>query len=282
MVKKIPTRLEKHGHVRVDDYYWLRERDNPEVIAYLNAENARTAKEMAHAQAFEEKLFEEIKGRIKQTDMSVPDKREDYYYYTRYEAGKEYSIYARKRGSFDAPEEIMLDGNILAQGYEFFSIGGSAVSAGQDIIAYAVDTQGRKIHTTFLKSLRTGETLPDVIPNVTENLAWGNDNRTLFYGKQDETTLRQHQIWRHVVGTDPEQDQLVYQEDDETFGAYIFKTKSKKFLIIVSAQTISQEYRYLDADAPHGEFTIFLPRKREHEYYIDHFEDRFIDRKSVV
>jgi oligopeptidase B len=154
------------------------------------------------------------------------------------------------------------------------------VSSGQDTLAYAVDNEGRRIHTVHLKNLSTGEILPDVLPTVTENLAWANDNKTLFYGKQDETTLRQFQIYRHVVGTDPAMDQLVYQEDDETFVAYIFKTKSKKFLMIVSAQTISQEYRYLDADDPHGEFKIFLPREREHEYHIEHFHDRFIIRTN--
>jgi oligopeptidase B len=280
MVKKTPTKLEKHDHLRVDNYYWLRERENPEVIKYLNEENEYAAKEMAHTVAFEEKLFEEIKGRFKQTDMSVPYKRDDYFYYTRYEEGKEYAIYARKRGSLDQPEEIMLDANILAQGHEFFSIGGWAVSAGQDLLAYAVDTQGRRVHTTYLKNLTTGELLRDVLSNVTENLTWANDNKTLFYGRQDETTLRQYQIYRHVVGTDPAADQLVYQEDDETFVAYIFRTKSKKFLMIVSSQTISQEYRYLDADHPSGQFKIFLPREREHEYYVDHFQDRFIIRTN--
>ena len=280
MLKKIPTKLEKHGHVRVDDYYWLRERDNPEVIKHLTDENKRAAKEMAHTGDFEKRLFEEIKGRFKQTDMSVPYKRDDYYYYTRYEHGKEYPIYARKRGSLDELEEIMLDGNALAEGHEFFSIGGSAVSSGHDMLAYAVDTQGRRIHTAFLKNLATGEILPDVLSNVTENLVWANDNRTLFYAKQDETTLRQYQIYRHIVGTDPAEDQLVYQEDDETFVAYIFKTKSKKFLMIVSAHTISQEYRYLEADQPAGEFKMFLAREREHEYHIDHFHDRFIIRTN--
>ena len=280
MPNRIPTKLEKHGHVRVDDYYWLRERENPEVIRYLNEENEYAAKEMAHTREFEEKLFEEIKGRFKQTDMSVPYRRDHYYYYTRYEQGKEYPIHARKRGSLDQSEEIMLDANVLAEGHEFFSIGGSAVSSGHDILAYAVDTQGRRIHTAYLKNLTTGEMLPDVLANVTENLTWANDNRTLFYAKQDETTLRQFQIYRHVVGNDPAEDQLVYQEDDETFVAYIFKTKSKKFLMIVSAHTNSQEYRYLDADQPFGEFKIFLPRQREHEYHIDHFEDRFIVRTN--
>ncbi|HWP23264.1 MAG TPA: S9 family peptidase [Candidatus Binatia bacterium] len=280
MVKKIPKVLEKHGHVRVDHYYWLRERDHPEVLKYLNEENERAAKEMAHTRAFEEKLFQEIKGRFKQTDMSVPFKRDGYFYYTRYEEGKEYPIYARKRGSLDQPEEIMLDVNALAEGHEFFSVGGWAVSEGQNLLAYAVDTEGRRIHTAYLKDLTTGTTLPDVLPHVTENLAWANDNRTLFYARQDETTLRQYQIYRHVVGTDPAEDQLVFQEDDETFVAYIFKTKSKKFLMLVSAQTVSQEYRYLDADDPTGEFKTFLPREREHEYHIDHYEDRFIIRTN--
>jgi oligopeptidase B len=280
MVKKIPTRLETHGHARVDNYYWLRERDNPEVIRYLNEENDFAARALAHTQEFEKKLFDEIKGRIKQTDLSVPYKRDDYFYYTRFEAGKEYPIYCRKPGSLDAAEQVMLDGNVLAQGHEFFSIGGSAVSSGQDLLAYAVDTQGRRIHTTYVKNLSTGDLLADVIPNVTENLAWGNDNRTLFYGKQDETTLRQHQIWRHLVGTDPTTDELVYQEDDETFSVYIFKTKSKKYLMLVSAQTITHEYRYLDADKPGGEFKVFLPRQRGHEYQVDHIDDRFIIRTN--
>jgi len=280
MVRQIPTRLEKHGSVRLDDYYWLRERDNPEVIAYLNAENEHAEKQMAHTKAFEEKLFEEIKGRFKQTDMSVPYKRDDYFYYTRYEEGKEYPIYARKRGSLERPEEIMLDVNVLAQGHEFFSVGGSAVSSGQDILAYAVDTQGRRVHTTYFKNLESGETLSNVLTEVTENLTWANDNKTLFYARQDATTLRAYQIWRHVLGTDSSQDQLIFQEDDETFVTYIFKTKTKKFLMIVSAQTVSQEYRYLDADDPYGNFRIFLPRERDHEYHVDHFEDRFLIRTN--
>ena len=280
MLKKIPTKLEKHGHVRIDNYYWLRERENPEVIRYLNDENEYAAREMSHARGFEEILFEEIKGRFKQTDMSVPYKRDDYFYYTRYEEQKEYPIYARKRGSLDQPEEIILNANILAEGHEFFSVGGWAVSSGQDLLAYAVDTEGRRIHTAYLKNLTTGELLPDVLPNVSENLAWANDNRTLFYGKQDEVTLRQYQIYRHLLGTDPAKDELVFQEDDETFVTYIFKTKSKRFLMIVSAQTLSQEYRYLDADHPQGTFQVFLPREREHEYHIEHIEDRFIIRTN--
>jgi len=280
MPKKIPTRLEKHGHARVDEYYWLRERENPEVVAYLNAENERAKKELEQTKALEEKLFEEIKARIKQTDMSVPYRRDGYYYFTRYEEGKEYPIYARKRGSLDGAEEVMLDANVLALGHDYFSIGGWAVSSGQNILAYAVDTQGRRIYSIYFKDLATGEMLTDVIPEVTENLTWANDNRTLFYAKQDLTTLRSDRIFRHGLSADPAEDPLVFEEKDETFGVYVFKTKSKKFLMIVSSQTLSQEYRYLDADDLSGEFKIFLPRERDHEYHLDHFRDRFLIRTN--
>ena len=280
MVKKVPMPLEKHGHTRIDDYYWLRERENPEVIAFLEAENDLAEKEMAHVKALEEKLFEEIKARFKQTDMSVPYKRDGYFYYTRFEEGKEYPIYARKKDALDQPEEVVLNGNELAEGHDFFSIGGWAVSSAQDIVAYAVDTQGRRIHTAYFKNLTTGELLPDVLPEVTENLTWANDNRTLFYGKQDPATLRAFQIYRHVLGTDWREDKLVFEEGDEAFSTWIFKTKSRKYLMIVSSQTLSQEYRYLDADDPYGEFKIFLTRERDHEYHVAHFDNRFLIRSN--
>lgn len=280
MLKKIPIRLEKHGHVRIDDYYWLRERDNPEVIAYLQAENEYAEREMARAALSEEKLFDEIKARFKQTDMSVPYRRDGYFYYTRYEEGKEYPIFARKKDSLNQREEITLDANTLAEGHEFFAIGGLAVSSERDLLAYAVDTQGRRIYTTYVKNLTTGEVLADVIPQVSENLTWANDNRTLFYAKQDLTTLRAYQIYRHVLGSDPAKDQLVFEESDETFATYVFKTKSKKYLMIVSSHTLSQEYRYLDANDPNGTFRIFLSREREHEYHLDHYGDRFLIRTN--
>jgi oligopeptidase B len=280
MVKKVPMRLEKHGHTRIDNYYWLRERENPDVIAFLNAENEHADKQMAHAKNLEEKLFEEIKARIKQTDMSVPYRRDGYFYYTRFEEGREYPIYARKKAALDQPEEIVLNGNELAAGHDFFSIGGWAVSSAQNIVAYAVDTQGRRIHTVHFKDLRTGELLPDALPEVTENLSWANDNRTLFYAKQDHATLRAFQIYRHTLGTDWREDKLVFEETDETFSVWVFKTKSKKFLMIVSSQTLSQEYRYLEADHPHGDFKIFLPRERAHEYHVAHFQDRFLIRSN--
>jgi len=280
MLKRIPTRLEKHGHVRIDDYYWLRERDNPEVIAYLKAENLDAEKQTEHTKGLEEKLFAEIKGRFKQTDMSVPYRLDNYFYYTRYEEGREYPIYARKRGALDQNEEIMLDANVLAEGHEFFSIGGGPVSFEHDLFAYAVDADGRRIFTTYVKNLRTGELLADVIPQVTENITWANDNRTLFYSKQDPTTLRAFQICRHVLGTDPADDRLVFEESDETFVANVFKTKSKQFLMMVLAHATSQEYRYLNADDPFGEFKLFLAREPDHEYHIDHFQDRFIIRTN--
>jgi oligopeptidase B len=258
----------------------LRERDNPEVIAYLNEENAYAENEMAHANPSQQTLFEEIKARFKQTDMSVPYLRDGYFYYTRYEAGKEYPIYARKRGSLDAGEEIMLDANWLAEGHEFFTIGGWAVSSERDLLAYAVDTWGRRVYTTFFKSLATGEILPDVIFEVTENLTWANDNRTLFYAKQDPTTLRAYQIYRHVLGSDPAEDQLVFEETDETFATYVYKTKSKRYLMIVSSHTLCQEYRYLEADHPTGVFRVFWPRERDHEYHLDHYQDRFLIRTN--
>jgi oligopeptidase B len=280
MVKKVPMPLEKHGHTRIDDYYWLRERENPQVIAFLKAENDFAEREMAHAKALEAKLFEEIKSRIKQTDMSVPYKRDGYFYYTRYEEGREYPIYARKKGALDQPEEIVLNGNELAEGREFFSIGGWAMSSAQDIVAYAVDTQGRRIHTIYFKDMSTGKLRSDVLPEVTENLAWAEDNKTIFYAKQDPATLRAFQIYRHVLGTDGREDALVFEESDETFSAWVFKTRSKKYLMIVSSQTLSQEYRYVEADNPSGEFKIFLTRERDHEYHIEHFQDRFLIRTN--
>ncbi len=280
MIKAFPKTLEKHGHSRVDDYYWLKERENPEVIGFLEAKNEHAKSIMAHARCLEKTLFEEIKARIKETDVSVPYKRDDYFYYTRYEHGKEYPIYNRKRGSLDGAEEIMLDANGLAEGHEFFSVGGWSISFRQDILAYSVDTEGRRIYAIHFKDLTTGELLQDRIPEVTGNIAWANDNKTVFYGKQDPITLRAYQVYRHILGTDPSKDQLVYEESDETFSTYVFKTKSKKYVMIASSQTLSQEYRYLDADQPGSVFKIFLPREREHEYHIDHFADKFYIRTN--
>ena len=273
-------KLEKHGYTRIDPYYWLNQRDNPEVLDYLKAENEYTDALMADQKQMEDELFKEIKGRIKQTDLSVPYKLDDYYYYTRFEEGKEYQIFCRKKNSLEAEEHVILDVNVLAEGHEYFAVGGMAISFEQNILAYAYDTQGRRIYTIQCKDLGTGELLTDMISGATGNMSWANDNRTLFYAKQDPVTLRSYQICRHILGQDPSFDSLVYEEEDETFNVAVFKTKSKQYIMIASDQTVSSEYRYLDAHRPHGEFKVFLPRVRDHEYDVDHYRDSFYIRTN--
>jgi oligopeptidase B len=280
VAKIVPKSLEMHGHVRRDNYYWLNERDDPEVMVYLTAENDYTDAVMAHTQDLQEALFNEIKGRIKQTDVSVPYKKGDYFYYTRFEDGKEYPIHCRKRGSLDAPEEVLINVDAMAEGFEFFSVGEFAVSPGQDLLAYPVDSVGRRIYTICIKNLASGQILKDVIPNVTGNLVWAEDNKTLFYSKQDPTTLRWYQVYRHALGTDPEKDQLVYEETDDTFECRVLKTKSKRYIMVACRQTLATEYHYLDASDPEGAFAVFIPRERGHEYHVDHFDDRFYIRTN--
>ena len=280
-----PTRLETHGVVRVDDYYWLRERDNSEVTAYLEAENAHTRAVMEPTEALQETLFAEIKGRIKQTDMSVPYREGDYTYYTRFEDGREYPIYCRRPIERSQPasrssEEVLLDVNLLAEGHDFCEVSGRQVSQDQHLIAYATDLEGRRIHTIRIKDLTTGETLGDELTGVTSNLVWANDSRTLFYASQDPATLRWFRVYRHRLGASQADDTLVFEEPDERFNCEVGKSRSKRYLLIASYQTLSTEYRYLDADAPDGSFTVFLPRARDHEYHINHFRDRFYIRTN--
>lgn len=276
-----PQRLEKHGHLRVDNYYWLRERENPQVISYLEQENAYTDAVMAPTKGLQEKLFQEMKGRIKETDTSVAVKRDDYYYYRRDEEGKQYPIYCRKRGSMEAAEEIMLDVNRLAQGHAFCSVRSLAVSFKQDILAYAADFVGRRKYTIYFKNLTTGELLRDRIPDSTPNIAWANDNQTLFYTKQHPGTLRYYQIYRHQLGTDDPEDALVYEERDEEFRCSVSKTKSKEYLVIQNQQTLSSECMYMRADNPTGAFKVFLPREENHEYRLDHLGDHFYIRTNL-
>ncbi len=282
-----PPRAEKHDHVfeefghrRVDPYYWLRERDNPEVIDYLERENAYADAVTAPVASLQEKLFQEIVGRIKQDDDSVPYFLDGYWYYVRYEQGKDYALYCRKRGSLDAPEEVMLDGNAMAEGHDFFAVRGLQVSSGNDLLAFATDTVGRRRYTIRVKDLTTGELLPDRITDTAGNLVWAADNRTLFYTRKDTTTLRPYRVYRHVVGTDPAQDELVYQEDDETFDVYVYRSKSRRYLFIGCDQTLTTEIRYLDAATPGGEFRVFAPRERGHDYTVDHVGDTFYIRTN--
>lgn len=280
VAKRVPHSLEAHGKVRVDDYYWLRERENPEVIAYLEAENAYTEQVMAHTRALQDTLFEEMKGRVKKDDSTVPYLYEGYYYYDRYVEENEYPFYCRKQGSLDAPEELLLDVNQLAAGHEYYAIWAREVSPSGSLYAFAADTVGRRFFTIRFKDLATGEYLPDEIPGVTSDIVWANDNRTLYYAKQDTLTLRQDRIYRHTLGTPVDADVLVYEEPDETFDCGVMKTKSKRYIMIASYQTLSSEYRFLDADDPTGAFTLLQPREREHEYSVDHVGDRFYIRTN--
>jgi len=277
---KRPVELEAHGDVRVDNYYWLRERDNPEVIAYLEAENAYTDAVMASAAELQDELYEEIVGRIKQDDDSVPYKKEEYFYYHRYEEGDEYPIYCRKKGSLQGEEEIMLDANSLAEGHDFFTMWGFKVSPDARTVAYAVDTVGRRFNTLRFLDLETGENLPDVIENVTYNGAWASDSRTYLYTRQDPVTLRWSQVFRHVLGTDPEEDELVFEEKDEEFSVSVSKTKSERYLVVASRQTLATEVRVLDADDPEGEAVLIEPRQVDHEYSVDHAGGQFFIRTN--
>jgi oligopeptidase B len=277
----VPKALTIHGQTRTDNYYWLNERDNSKVLEYLKAENAYTEAVMKPTEALQEKLYNEIVNRIKQTDLSVPYRSEGYYYYTRFEEGKDYPVYCRKKGSLEAPEEILLNVNEMAQGHGYYAVGGLSVSTNNNLIAYGVDTVSRRKYTLHFKNLATGEILPDEIINTTGGAAWANDNKTIFYTQIDDTTLRSQKIFRHVLATPVDSDKLVFHEADETFDTYAFKTKSKKYIFIASTSTLSTEYRYLDADTPAGEFAVFQPRQKDLEYEIDQYGDKFYIRTNL-
>lgn len=281
VAKIAPKKLEKHGHVRVDNYYWMRERNDPAVRAYLEAENRYTQAMMEPTRALQETLFKEFKTRIKQTDISVPYRRDGYFYYTRMEEGKQYPFYCRKKGSLDAPEEVMLDMNQVASGHKYCSLSSLAVSSKGNVLAFGVDTQGRRFYTIRFKNLETGEMLPHTIPDVTGNVAWANDNKTLFYTRQDPVTLRSYQVYRYELGAPASSARLVYEEKDTTFDCSVSRTKSRKYILIGSHQTLSTEYRYLEADDPGGAFRVFAPRRRDHEYHVDHYGDSFYIRTNL-
>lgn len=274
VAEKIPKELTIHGQTRVDNYYWLKGRDNPGVVEYLKAENDYTQAVMKHTEQLQEKLYNEIVGRIKQTDMSVPYKEDGYYYYTRFEEAKEYPLYCRKKESLDAAEEVFLNVNDMAKGYNYYQVAGFTVSSDKNLIAFGVDTVSRRKYTIYFKNLKTGEILSDSIPNTSGRAAWANDNKTVFYALKDET-LRPFKIFKHTLGTDVSKDREVFHEKDVTFEAYVYKTKSKGYIFIASESTLSSEYRYLDADNPDGQFKIIQPREKDLEYSVDHYKDRF-------
>lgn len=274
VAKKAPQELVRHGLTRLDDYYWMNARGNPDVVAYLEAENAYTRAALEVTGALQEKLFTEITGRISQTDMSVPYLLNGYYYYTRYEEGKEYPLYCRKQGNLEAGEEVMLNVNELADGFSFFQVGSWQVSEDNRMLAYSVDTLSRRIYTIHFKDLLTGEVLNDVIPGTSGNLAWANDDQTLFYSVKDET-LRPYRVFKHRLGQTGGEDQMIYEEEDATFNTYISKTKSREYLVIRSSSTLTDECRILRADQPDGEVEVFQPRQRGVEYSIAHAGGRF-------
>lgn len=272
---KKDTILEKHGDKRVDPYYWLNNRENPEVIDYLNAENEYYQKMTAPTKAFQKDLFEEMKGRIKEDDESVPYLYNGYYYITRFEKGKEYPIYSRKKGSLTAPEELLFDCNEMAKGHAYFKLSGLNVSEDNKLIAFATDLIGRRIYTIQIKNLETGAVLKDKIENVSGGSVWANDNKTLFYTTKDKTTLRSDKIHKHLLGTEVTKDVLVFHEKDETYDTFIMKTKSKDFLVIYSGSTLTTEYQILKADTPNGKFKLFQKRTRGLEYTISHYNNHF-------
>nr|WP_314864451.1 S9 family peptidase [uncultured Flavobacterium sp.] len=273
--KIIPKKLKKHNEIRIDNYFWLNDRENPEVIDYLNQENAYYEAMTAHTKDFQKELFEEMKGRIKEDDQSVPYLYNGYYYITRFEKGQDYPIYSRKKGSLEAKEEILFDCNELAKGHTFFQLGGLSVSPDNRYASFGVDTIGRRIYTIKIKNLETNEILSDVIENATGGSVWANDNQTLFYTRQDKVTLRADTVFKHKLGTLATADSLVFEEKDDTFNVSVGKEKSKKYIVIGSESTLTTEYRILPSDTPDGEFKLFQPRVRGLEYNISHFGDSF-------
>lgn len=275
VAKIVPKTLEKHGHKRIDNYYWLNERENPEVIDYLNKENEYYQKSTAHTKQLQEDLFLEMKSRIKEDDSSVPYLYNGYYYITRFEKGKDYPIYSRKKGSLDAKEEIMFDCNEMAKGHAYFNLSGINVSEDNKWVAFGVDLVSRRQYTIQIKNLETGEILPVKLENTTGGSTWAGDNKTLFYTRKDAQTLRSDKIYKHTLGTEPSADVMVFHEKDDTFNTYVYKEKSKKYLVIGSSSTLTSEYQILDAKNPNGEFKVFQKRTRGLEYSISHYGDSF-------
>lgn len=273
--EKIAKKLEIHGDVRVDNYYWLNEKENPKVIDYLTAENNYFDQKTAHTKKFQEDLFQEMKGRIKEEDESVPYKKNDYYYITRFKKGQQYPIHSRKFLSLESEEEILFDVNELAKDHNYFKLAGLSISPNNKLASFGVDTVSRRQYTLQFKNLETGELFPEKIENTTGSASWASDNKTVFYTQKNPTTLRSEKIFRHVLGSDPATDVEIFSEDDETYSTYIYRTKSGKYLIIGSYSTVATEHQILKADNPTGNFEVFQPRERDLEYSIAHYDSYF-------
>ena len=272
--EKIEKTLSIHGDDRVDEYYWLNKRGDKKVLDYLNSENKYRKELMKDYESLEKEIFNEIKSRIKEDDSSVPYFDNQYFYYTRYEKDKQYPIYCRKKGSLDSKEEILIDANIMSEGHEYFRVGDIEISPDNKIMAYSIDTVSRRIYTIHFKNLETGKTLSKKIPNTSGSITWANDNKTFFYNLKDLETLRTERVMRCDLNSDESEKEIFYEED-ETFSVYSYKTKSDKFIVIGSSATLSQEYRYIDASNPNGDFKLFDKRVDGLEYSISHFKNKW-------
>ncbi|HVP07708.1 MAG TPA: S9 family peptidase [Candidatus Acidoferrum sp.] len=267
------------GDVTVDNYFWLRHKEDPEVIKYLQAENAYADSVMKPTEAMQKKLYDEMLGRIKETDLSVPVKHDNYYYYSRTEQGRPYPIICRKKGSLEAPEEVILDINKLAQGHDYFAVGVSEVSPDQQLMAYSTDTAGSERFVLRVKNLATGELYPEAITNTYYALEWAADNATFFYTVQDSAS-RAYRLYRHKVGSDPTKDALVYEEPDEAYSIELDRTKDRAYILMNLVSEITSEVRYLKSDQPEGQFTVVHPRQHGMEYDVEHHDNRFIIRTN--
>ena len=286
IAKKEPFEMLKHADTRIDDYYWMRLTDEQksadpydshakEVVDYINLENEYTEKNLQHTNKLQKTLYDEIVSRIKKDDSTVPYFENGYFYYSRYEEKKEYAIYCRKKGSLDAKEEVILNGNQLAQGYDYFSIGSRSVSPDNIWLAYSIDTLSRRFYTIYFKNLNTGEILHQSIPNTTGNVAWANDNKTVFYTSKNKITLLSEKIYRHKIGKDHKNDHLVYHEKDNEFYTGVYRSKSGKYIIIWNNSTLVSDYHVLNANKPNENFVNFTPRGTDHEYSIVHYGTKF-------
>lgn len=263
-----------HGDIRVDDYYWLRERDNPEVIEYLTVENAYTHTMMQHTEMLQETLYREMRSRMKETDLSVPARLDDYFYYSRTEEGKQYRIYCRKQGSLDGPEQVLLDLNELALAHSYVDLGAYEVSPDHRLLVYSLDTTGSERYVLYIKDLTEDTLLTDNIANVSRQTAWANDNETFFYVTLDHAK-RPYKMRRHVLGADPADDPVLYHETDEAFWLDITRTKSERYVVMESGSHTTTEIHYLDGDKPLSDFKVILPREPGVAYYVGHRADRF-------
>ncbi len=292
VAKKVEKKLTAHADTRLDNYFWMRLSDDQknaktpdtqtqDVLDYLNAENDYKDAAMKHTDSLQKTLFDEIVGRIKKDDSSVPYTDNGYSYYTRFEKGMDYALYCRKKLEDNAEEEIMLNGPKMAKGLAYFALAGRSISQDNKMLAYGIDTVSRRRYTVYFKNLSTNEILSDKLVNTTGGVTWANDNKTVFYTSKDSITLRANKIYKHVLGTDQSEDELVFNEKDDTFSTFVYKSKSDKYIFIGSDQTLSTEYRYLDANMPNGAWKIIQPREKNLEYSVAHFEDHFYIRTNL-